>query len=224
MWQWAADLQSQLQSQLRWTSARTARMIVLVCAVLLPGACNEQAEEELKGKIGPGEGGPAVSDTPSEHFVRNSASQIIGLYRYDDSFFLHDHPDPDNESLHVLATLTLVEIIVDLADDGELNGLTGSDTVIFITRIIGRPDTPCRFQAAVQARDEGFEILASGDRSNDQNLDFHQVNLSKGTIHQRFYCTKLRQNLGVAFNVFTAAAEVQEYLQVHSLLNSVALP
>ena len=40
----------------------------------------------------------------------------------------------------------------------------GDDIVVFYTRIVGRPDTPCRFQAAIQARDEDFKILESGDR------------------------------------------------------------
>jgi hypothetical protein len=117
-------------------------------------------------------------------------------------------------------------LLADFADDGMIDDISGDEVVMIMTRIIGRPDTPCRFQAALLARDHGYEIDKSGDRKNDNGLELHQVNLKNDKIpeHQRFYCFQLKKPFGIQINVFTVDEEHQDWRQVFHLLNSVDTP
>ncbi|MCH8883138.1 MAG: hypothetical protein IIA41_06525 [SAR324 cluster bacterium] len=183
-----------------------ARLILATAlAAAIGGGCMAM-EDELDGPLGPGQGGPTVDTAALEqHDLTAADGQIIGVLQFDPGYYFHFHfrPYPMADVRHILATIT-------------------GDVLLTITRIVGRPDTPCRFQAAVLARDEGYEILGSGDRTNDRGLEFHQVNLENERLPaaQRFYCAKLHQRIGVQISVFSVLEEVQEYLQVHFVLNS----
>jgi hypothetical protein len=207
-----------------WRRLALAAALAAGCLGFL-GACAEPAIEELSGPIGAGEGGPAVNlSVTLSHPLTDPGGGTIGELSYDGSAFLHYHPDPASDGLHVLANIPPEQLLADLADDGELNRLSADNIVIVLTRIVGRPDTPCRFQAALLARDRGYEILAAGDRRNDQGLGLHQVNLVRAhdSVAQRFYCAQLRDPFGIQINVFTADEAHQVWQILHHVLNTLA--
>ena len=173
---------------------------VALWGALLLGACGQPAEiQELQGPIGPGSGGTPVN--PATVVVQPLASGTLplGTLEYDSSYF----------------TLTPLE-----GDTFMLSTATG-ETTLLVTPITGRPDTPCRYQAALLARDQGYEIQAAGDRTNSTGLDFHQVNLGPGGDYQRLYCTSLRNNVGVLLNASGATPSPLADVQMHFVLNSV---
>ena len=199
-----------------------AAIVLLLLLSAVATGCGPQ-EEELSGRIGAGSGGPAVTGPFELHTLQSGDGTTIGEFGYDSPgfFLLDNHPIPEMPELHLVATITPAAFLIDLADDGNINSLASGDVVIVATRISGRPDTPCRYQAAVQARDEGYKIMASGDVKNANGVEFHQVNLRKGALRQRFYCADLRLNSGVMFNIFTPSSAEQDFLQTHYVLNSV---
>jgi hypothetical protein len=201
--------------------SRLATILLAGALALLPGCAEE--EPELKGELGPGSGGPDVdANFVAGHDWTDPDGDSIGMFEWDASQFLHFHPDPEDESLHVVANVAPEVLLADLAD-GSLDELQDDEVVMLMSRIVGRADTPCRFQAALLARDEDYEITASGDRRNDQKLELHQVNLHNNAIpaHQRFYCFQLRDPFGIDINVITRGRESQDWEQVFYLLNSV---
>ena len=99
---------------------------------------------------------------------------------------------------------------------------TAETVLVIVSRISGRPDTPCRFSAALLARDEGFAILASGDVINAAGLAFHQVNLARGDVFQRFHCTELRSNVGIQISSRSTGGDKLDFEQLHFLLNSIS--
>jgi hypothetical protein len=197
-----------------------------LCALVTMG-CSEAGEGGLHGKLGTGSGGPDIDRNQLvSHDWTDPEGKAIGSFNYDASQFLHYHPDPKDDSLHVVANVPVEVLLADIADDGLINDIAADEVLMVMTRIIGRPDTPCRFQAALLARDEGYEIQDSGDRKNAKNLELHQVNLKneKIGVHQRFYCWQLKDPFGVQINVFTADDEHQDWRQVFHVLNSVDKP
>ena len=138
-------------------------ILPIACAVALLGlaffltGCGAPEDLQLPATIGAGLEGRDVSEaTVQEIPLFNSGGQLIGSLSYDASYFapLADEPD-------AVPALTLVSL---------------EDTLsLLVLPIVGRPDTPCRFNAARLARDEEYRIKASGDRENANNLDIHQV-------------------------------------------------
>jgi hypothetical protein len=196
----------------------------LAFALALAG-CGDVEDYNLEGELGDGTGGPAVNeDALVSHDLTNLAlDTVIGTIAYDSTAFVHYHPDPEDESLHVIANIAPEQIIADFLDDGVLNDFSGDDIAIFVTPIIGRADTPCRFQAAVLARDENYKIKGSGDRKTNTGQELHQVNLAKASIPltQRFYCYELIGEFGAQLNVVAVDDEHQDWRVVFAVLNSV---
>jgi len=200
-----------------WFRLATAGIVSLA-------ACAQPEEEQLHGKIGKGSGGPEIDETRLvPHSWTGPKGNKIGTFSYDESVFLHYHPDPDNDALHIVANVTPDVLLADLADDDIINNISAGEVLMIMTRTAGRPDTPCRFQAALLARDQQYEILASGDRKNSGELELHQVNLSnkKLSASQRFYCFLLKDPYGVQINIITADEEHQDWREVLRVLNSV---
>ena len=178
------------------------RLLPLLLALALGGAaCQEQKKPGLSGRFGPGSGGPALSGTMTTVPLTNADGGVVGYAEYDALLFL---------PLGALGA-DQIENLADVPDN----------LAIGISRITGRPDTPCRFQAALLARDQDFDILDSGDRKNDQDLDFHQVNLQHGGARLSLFCTALHSNVGVLVQVLTDAAAKIDWVTVHALLNSI---
>ncbi|HEX9843679.1 MAG TPA: hypothetical protein VGC20_13055, partial [bacterium] len=85
-----------------------------------------------------------------------------------------------------------------------------------------RPDTPCRFHAALLARDEGFTISGDGeDRVNDRGVVFHEVVLVKGAQLLRLDCAQLTGIFGVEMFGDSLVSGGLDTQQVHAVLNSI---
>jgi hypothetical protein len=203
-------------------------LLAVALIVALTGlGCSEPAEDQLHGSIGSGSGGPDIDGTQlMSHDWTDPDGAKIGTFQYDASAFLHYHPDPTDDALHVVANVAPEVLLADLADDGIINDVSDGEVLMIMTRTVGRPDTPCRFQAALLARDDGYEVKKSGDRKNAISLELHQVNLRNDKLHesQRFFCFQLKKPFGIAINVITADEAHQNWRQVFLVLNSVDKP
>lgn len=178
--------------------------VALLAVALLAGCMPAPPQEELDGPIGPGEGGTPVSESTVETLpLLTPAGTTLGEFDLDTGYWETTFTGGEEDPLYY----------------GFENGDDG--LVMALLRISGRPDTPCRFDAAILARDEGFTILAAGDVTNDQGLEFHQVNLENGDVAQRFFCVELLNHLGVQFSITGVVAETVSYEQVHYVLNAV---
>jgi len=191
--------------------ATALAVLLAALALLAAGGCAPE-EDELSGPFGPGSGGapvaPPVGTVQDEDLV-NSSGDPIGQVSYDDGYFtLAVAPAPG-----IMMTLDNAAYVAGNPTEGPVQ--------LVLVTIAGRPDTPCRFQAAVQARDAGYTIDASGDRTNARGLEFHQVNLHRGATEQRFWCARVRANTGVLINGLSPTPGALSYRQVHTVLNSV---
>ncbi len=176
--------------------------LALALAVgLAAAACQPDPKPELKGHLGPGSGGPAIVGPPATIDIAKANGEVVGYADYDAANLLPLGPAaPDHFESLVDATGTVL---------------------LQLMRISGRADTPCRFQAALLARDQGFDIQKSGERKNDQDLDFAQVNLEKDGVWLSLFCTTLRSEIGVLVQVVADSAEKIDWVQVHYVLNTV---
>lgn len=181
-------------------------LCALALLALLAGACEADEEgDELSGAIGPGFGGPAVPQGVIQIDNLDTPQPVtIGTISFDDGYLMRVFTGGPADEVHY--------IYMDIADPA---------LEIVILRITGRAETPCRFAAAILARDEGFTIQASGDVTNAQGLIFHQVNLARGDTFQRFYCTELRPNVGIMISAESRLGNKLDFEQMHFLLNSV---
>ena len=174
--------------------------LAMLGLLLLLASCAPPSDiQELSGPFGPGSGGPTVNTGALVTQPITSGGLPLGSLDYDSTYFT---PIPTGSEVVMLA------------------GGAGA-VMLSVAPISGRPDTPCRFQAALLARDHGYAILAAGDRTNAQGLDFHEVDLGPGADFQRFYCTELRSNLGVLINGISKPTNALGIEQVHLVLNSV---
>ncbi len=197
----------------RWGLAATLLCWVLL-AGLAAGCSQEPEEEELGGEIGPGSGGAAVTEgTVTSDPIETRGGTLLGNLVYDGGYWT---------PVFIGGSEDTVLYVYENAEDG---------LTLSALRIGGRPDTPCRFAAALLARDQGYQILAAGDVVNSEGLEFHQVNLVGNGIAQRFFCTELQPKLGVEISVAAVIADPQhpdtgttgniEFEQVHHVLNSL---
>jgi hypothetical protein len=181
--------------------ARWRLLPLLLALALGSAACQEEKKAGLSGRFGPGSGGPALSGTLATVPLTKVDGGVVGYADYDALVFLPLGAQGADQ----------IENLADAPDNLSIG----------ISRISGRPDTPCRFQAALLARDQDFDILDSGDRKNDQNLDFHQVNLKHGAARLSLFCTALHSNVGVLVQVLADDAAKVDWVEVHALLNSI---
>lgn len=169
----------------------------LLLALGLLSACgSDKQKDSLDGPIGPGAGGPAVGPgTPAT--LTKPDGTVIGGLAYDGVYFTPLPPPP--------------------------GALTNSSDgiAIFMTNISGRPDTPCRFNAAVLARDAGYEIGDTGFRTNALGQELYQVNLSSPGSWVRLFCANLRDNAGMQFAISANAPDKVSWRQVYYVMNSL---
>lgn len=173
---------------------------------MLLAACEIDEEGgDLSGPIGPGSGGPAVAaGSVVTDPLTTPDGAALGSISFDSAYLFRQFTGgPADEIHYIYADAT-------------------PSVAVTVLRISGRPDSPCRFSAALLARDEGYSILASGDVVNDQGLQFHQVNLVLDDTYQRFYCTELQANVGIQINTGSIGGNLLESEQMHFLLNSVS--
>ena len=184
----------------------SAWLVVALPAVLLAlGGCGgPQEQDELKGPFGTGSVGPAV--VPGAIVTvpfTTSEGRAYGQGNFDGAYFLPTAaPDPTAGFFGALAN-------------------AGDGIALSVVRIVGRPDTPCRYRAALMARDEGFDIDASGDRTNAAGIDFHQVNLQGNGQFVSLYCAKLAENAGVQVAAVNGHVAFRDSIQLAFVLNSI---
>jgi len=172
-------------------------------AALLLVACGQDPKPELSGHFGPGSGGPAVTGPFVTLPVTKASGVVVGYADYDSANLIALGPASSSEF------------------DNLVDNPAAPTMAIALTRITGRPDTPCRFQAAILARDSGYDISKSGDRKNSQGLDFYEVDLKNGAVHLSLFCVSLRDEVGTAVQVITGDAGLIHSEQVHYILNSI---
>jgi hypothetical protein len=178
------------------------RLALALLALLgVAAGCAPPQAGELSGPFGPGSGGPPLSGATAPVAFARSDGVVYGEAAFDPAYF---QPLP-------AAT----------PDQPATLAAPAAGIVLAYSRIAGRPDTPCRYQAALLARDQHFTIAASGERSNDRGLSFYQVNLQAGGVFRRLYCVRIAGELGVAIVAQADAPEKLEYVQVLFVLNSV---
>ena len=193
-----------------------AAALILVLGTI--GACgNDKQKDQLDGNIGPGAGQPtptpATGTSQSQDIVRPDGT-AIGQFTFDLANY-----DLSNQYLNGFFTFTT-------PDPTQIGVLTAvapgaPDLAIQITHISGRPDTPCRFDAAVLARDGGFTIGDTGMRSNALGQQLYQVNLSGNGQYAQLFCANLTGNSGAQFSIIADAPNKVTWLQVYAVLNSI---
>jgi hypothetical protein len=207
-----AALRGQRRAHLaRWRGSWRGVPLLGVAACLLAGAllsaCGGDAtKDNLSGYLGAGAGGPDTSPplgtVQSVSLTRPDGTQI-GTLSYDDGFFAESQPDP--------------AVIGELTDTH-----TGSGTLtISATHITGRADTPCRFDAAILARDGGYDITDFGGRKNAMGQGLYEVKESKGGSYLALFCANLKDNSGVQLTVTADTPDKLSWLQVFAVLNSL---
>jgi hypothetical protein len=183
---------------------RFAPAALAVGLLLALGGCGTATKDELEGAIGAGSTGPDVNTaTVQTVSLTDGVGRPVGTLDYDGSYFTPVYTGAEGEALQFAFA-------------------NQTDLILFsATRIVGRPDTPCRFSGALLARDENYEIQASGERTNDQGLKVYQVSLEQGPLRRNFYCATLRDNLGAELEVAAATPEGQQSIQIHYVLNTL---
>ncbi|MDH4247555.1 MAG: hypothetical protein OEW39_07045 [Deltaproteobacteria bacterium] len=163
-------------------------------------ACGQpKALEELDGTFGAGSGGSPVNPGAVVTLPLTSGGSALGGLSYDGAYFFQ----------------------IPTSDESVVLSDSSGSVMLIVAPISGRADTPCRFQAALLARDRGYALLAAGDRKNAQGLEFHEVDLGPGADFQRFYCTELKSHLGILINGVSNSGNNLGTEQVHFVLNSV---
>ncbi|MBI3993474.1 MAG: hypothetical protein HY342_09385 [Candidatus Lambdaproteobacteria bacterium] len=185
---------------------RRAWPAVALLAVLatLSGCGGAEQQDELQGKFGAGSVGaePVPENIVTVSFT-TSGGAAYGQGSFDGVYFTATAaPDPAAGLFGALAN-------------------AGDQIALSVVRIAGRPDTPCRYRAALMARDEGFDIDASGDRSNAAGIEFHQVNLHGHGQFVSLYCATLANNAGVQVAAVNGNAAFRNSRQLHFVLNSI---
>jgi hypothetical protein len=174
-------------------------------------------KDALSGYIGPGAGGPPVAPgTVQNSTIDKPDGTLIGGFSYDQGFFFLCIPTLASPPCNLLPAPDPTEIGV-LIDIYPGTGLLE----IAMTHISGRADTPCRFAAAILARDGGFEIGDTGFRNNAQGQQLYQVNLHSAGTYAALFCANLRDNTGAQFSIVADAPDKVSWLQVYEVINSI---
>lgn len=190
----------------RWTRHAAVLLVALALAAVLLSGCGEDPEEELDGKFGNGNDSAAYTGGPDvEIDLTKSSGSVFGVAEYDSNFFVFVPPEASGD----------FGTVVDNADEDL------ATVAVTLIRISGRADTPCRYQAAVLARDEDYTIEESGTRKNAHNIEFYQVNLKKSGTHLSVFCAQMSGEVGVSVQVIAASSALIKSEQVHFILNSI---
>jgi hypothetical protein len=181
----------------------TAVAALLLASILLAGCGRDTQKSSLPDTFGDGSGGTVPIKPGTTLVLTKPDGTPIGQLNFDGNYFVLRPPG---------------------ADDGVAVAVLASDAntiKIGLTHISGRPDTPCHFQAAVLARDQGYTIGNYGDRTNSTGLKFNQVNLSSSAIYQALFCVSIRDNAGVMFQAISDSPDKLEWQQVYYIMNTV---
>jgi hypothetical protein len=182
-------------------------LALLVALCLLPAGCgNLKKDDGDPIPLGPGSGGLAVTNPSAPQDIPGTTSSRIGTFQFDSDYFLFSAQTPTTDDTSA----------------GQLVDRVGDNLLLQLGLIYGRADTPCRFHAALSARDDGFTI--EGDttkRLNDLGVVFYEVLLYKAGEFRRFDCAELSGNAGVEVLSDSGPNDLVGTLQVHFVLNSI---
>ena len=187
---------------------RTAlrRMALVGALALLLAGCGLAPDNETPTPFGPGTAPPTAGTPSAAQSIPDLTGGSIGQFEYDSTYF----------AAYVTSTPTL-----DNPQFGSLSTAAG-DVVVQLSVIFGRPDTPCRYQAALAARDDGYAIDGDGaKRINDQQVEFAEVLLNNGSAYWRLDCAQPTGNVGVQVWGIADAPDKLGTEPVHLLLNSI---
>jgi hypothetical protein len=190
----------------RRSALRLAGLALVLLAVA--GCGRESNKDKLDGPLGPGAGGQAVLLPGTGLPLTRPDGVQNGSLSYDSLYFTFTAapPPPANTISPNFGAFA----------DKNLDGIQ-----ILVTHISGRADTPCRFSAALLARDSGFTVGDTGFRTNGAGQKLYQVNVSGPGAAGRLFCAELQSKTGMQFAVLAPTPDKLEYLQVHFLLNSI---
>lgn len=186
---------------------KSCRQLLLLGLLFLLTSCKEAPEPDISGEFGNGNGGTAVGTTQAERNITKTSGEVIATYKYDATYFLEIYSAASSADNSFL-------VLTDIGAEG---------LTIAFSRIYGRPDTACRYLAALLARDEEFEIDLVGERENTQGIEFYQVEVHKGADYRGMYCAELKDEVGVAMTVQATSKAMLAYQQTYSVLNSFTL-
>lgn len=201
----------------RWTrdgrqraGRKRGRLWALTLALLAAGAlaaCGAvDSSSTSVTALGDGTGGPAVNTAAvTTASIPNATGGSQGQLSYDASYFgfLPQTPSDTDPRAGLLST-------------------AAGDLGMQLSLIFGRPDTPCRYQAALAARDDGYTIQGDGqDRVNSNQVQFHEVLLTNGVQYWRLDCAELQSNVGVQVLTISSPTNQRDTQQVVYVLNSI---
>lgn len=183
-------------------------LTMLLLSLPLAGCGSEEEEDALAGPFGEGAGGTAVdAGQVVLHPFTNSVGETPGAMEYDSSYFFAV-ADPAGSSA------------ISLTNSAPP---AGDGTALAVVPIVGRADTACRYLAAVMMRDQGYEFVAAGERINNNELEFYQVDIIAAEVPVSLFCAIFRDNQGVMIQATAPGWEPLGYLQMHFLLNSLVI-
>jgi hypothetical protein len=181
----------------------TMGAVALLALGLVTGCGNGKQTDTLEGPIGPGTGGPSNLGVTTPLSLTKPDGTVMGTLSYDAGFF-NPNIGPS-----------------DPVQFGTLTTAPGTNITITMTHISGRIDTPCRFNAAVLARDQDYEIGSTGFVSNQLGLQLYQVNFDSGPLAARLFCASLQDNVGLQFMITADIPAKVTWLETYSVMNSV---
>jgi hypothetical protein len=182
-------------------------LIALTGWLLLTSCADPVDETESAVAIDDGAGGIAAGSNLSTQELTKATGEVIATFQYDADVFVPLQVAASSEE-----SLRWV-----------LGDLSGSGLTVAITRIAGRSDTACRYQAAVLARDHEFEIDDPGWKINANDIRYYWVRVQRPADDRDLYCAELVDRIGFAIIVSGQQPLSLNYRQVHFLLNSLAL-
>ena len=183
---------------------KTSLLLFLVLALLAGCGGGSDLKETPKGDLGSGSTGPSLSSTQSTQVLTAADGTPIGSLTLDLGYFtpLYFATGPTDDLFALLAS-------------------SQSSLQVSLVRILGRPDTACRYQAALLARDQGFTTGEAGYKTNQQGLELYQARASKDADFRVFTCTKLKDQLGVILSAQANSAAELEAIPFYGMLHSL---
>ncbi len=182
----------------------------------------EEEDSPFGDTFGSGSAGEAVGSNLTTESLVSSSGVTLGTVQYDSDYFVDVGDTLDTAGTRMLY---LFNCTPSVDDDLNVTACTASHSnaqlELEFFQISGLPATPCRFQAALLARDEGYDVGDFGDVKNDQGLEFHQVNVSKSGSAVQFYCTELRSEVGVMVRAESSDKALLDGFQLRAVLNSI---
>ncbi len=153
-------------------SLHPLRIIITLICLCISFSCSDLSEEEESASVlGDGSGGTATGSNLVAHNITKATGGIIANYQYDGDVFVELYSGTSSAD-------TVFQILSDI---------TSSGISITISRIIGRSDTACRYQAAVLARDLDFDIEDTALKTNKNGIEFYLVQVQKADDYRNLY-------------------------------------